>query len=401
MINEIIPRLRSDLKYNPIEQNGIILYVVYDEIGLISQPVAFQENELIILKLINGNSSIENILITLNNPKITSYDLINFINLLAESNFLETPDVLNSIESIKQYLRSEIKPAVCAGTTYPNDPYDLRKYLDHILNSSPKSNEKYNAIIAPHLDYRTGLNTHKTYAKAFNSLDTEDVELIILFGTAHYRSSNDFMFTKKNYKTPLGKIQTDKEFLKLLENNSKSDIFYDDLAHINEHSLELHILLLQHILNNKNIKIVPILTGSTYNYFQTDKTPNSNLKYNEFINTFQTTINQYNKKTLFLASGDLCHIGQKFGDEVDAINMEQEINEFDNELISKIQSNDNNQFFKFVNSQFESKRVCGTFPFYVLNDLLSPTQIDKLHYNYWYEKETKSAVSICSLGLKF
>ena len=138
MINEIIPRLRSDLKYNPIEQNGIILYVVYDEIGLISQPVAFQENELIILKLINGNSSIENILITLNNPKITSYDLINFINLLAESNFLETPDVLNSIESIKQYLRSEIKPAVCAGTTYPNDPYDLRKYLDHILNSSPK-----------------------------------------------------------------------------------------------------------------------------------------------------------------------------------------------------------------------------------------------------------------------
>lgn len=399
MIDQIIPKLRSDLKYNQIEQNGVILFVVFDEIGLIQQPVAFHETELAILKLIDGNSSIEIILQNLNNPKISTYDLIGFINLLVQNNFLDTEDVLTAKERIKNYLKSSIKESVCNGSTYPNDPYELKKYLNYLLNSSKKSDIKYDGIMAPHLDYRTGPNTHSTYARAFNSLDTEDVELIVLFGTAHYRSTNDFMFTKKNYKTPLGIIDTDKEFLNLLEANC--NIHYDDLAHINEHSLELHIVLLQHIFNNKKIKVLPILTGTTYEYFKSNNSPNKNEEYIAFIDNFKNTLTQYNKKTLFLASGDLCHIGQKFGDTEDATILEQDIKLFDDKLINSIQNNNKDDFFQLVNTQFESKRVCGTFPFYVIQDIMNPTQIDKLNYNFWYEKETKSAVSICSMGLKY
>ncbi len=398
MIDLPIPKLRDDLLYNVVEYNGNNLIIVYDEIGLIQERIAFTNEEITILKLIDGVKSVEDIAKILNYEDAKIPLLLSFINSLANSLFLVTSLYIQKKKEIDDYLESDIKDAVCAGTTYPENVDELKKYIELILNSSKKSEEKFNVIFAPHLDYRTGNNTHLTYAKAFNGIDVNNTELIILFGTAHYQSTNDFMFTKKSYKTPLGIIETDAEFLKLLEANSDNKIHYNDLAHLNEHSLELHIIFLQHLFKNK-IKIVPILIGTPFDYLNSGY-PTNSMYYTTIINSIKETIQKYGKKILFLASGDLSHNGLKFGDDYDSEEKKLEIMNYDIGLIDSINSKNKNTFFDYVRTDHELKRVCGILPFYAMMDLTNPIFSKNLYYNFWYEEQTKSSVSICSMGLK-
>lgn len=395
-----IPNLRDDLKYNEIIQQGIKYFIVYDDLGLVKQPIAFQEEELEIIKLIDGKNTINNLMQILKYKEDKLYNLIGFANLLAQNGFLETDEVNQQKIRINKYLKSEVRPSVCAGTTYPANTYELTTYLNYLLNSSENTKEKYPIIFAPHLDYRTGKDTHKTYSKAFNSLDIKDVELIVIIGTGHYRSSGDFMLTKKNYITPYGEVETDKEILKLLEDKVHFPLNYDDLAHLNEHSIELHLVILQHIMGSKKFKILPILTGSTHNYSDRNTSPLDSPQYIDFIDNLRNTIAKYNKKTLFLASGDLSHIGQKFGDKEDAKEIEINVKEFDTQIIEKLTNIDKLNFFKQTSSELDTKRVCGLFPFFATLDLTQPKSASKFHYHFWYEEDTKSAVSICSLGFK-
>ena len=90
MIDLPIPKLRDDLLYNVVEYNGNNLIIVYDEIGLIQERIAFTNEEITILKLIDGVKSVEDIAKILNyeDAKITL--LLSFINSLANSLFLVT-----------------------------------------------------------------------------------------------------------------------------------------------------------------------------------------------------------------------------------------------------------------------------------------------------------------------
>lgn len=398
MIDAPIPKLRDDLLYKSFDIKGNEFYIVYDEIGLINQTIAFSQSELEIFKLLDGINTIENIVKKLNYEEEKTNEVLSFINLLAASLFLENEAYFNKRRNIENYLKSNVKDSVCNGTTYPDDPNELKKYLEYILNASSKTNDKYDVILAPHLDFRTGKNTHLTYSKAFNSIDYNNIEFVVLFGTAHYRSTNDFMFTKKNYKTPFGEIKTDEEFLRLLESNCKSDIHYDDLAHLNEHSLELHIIFLQYLLPT-NIKILPVLIGSPYEYLQNGY-PDENNYYSNVISAFQKSLNEYNKNTLFFASGDLSHIGMKFGDNLDSNDLKNDIMNYDLGIIEKINKKNPNELFDYLRIEHSFRKVCGTFPFYAMMDLTKPIKSNNLYYNLWYEEQTKSTVSICSTGMK-
>ena len=109
---------------------------------------------------------------------------------------------------------------------------------------------------------------------------------------------------------------------------------------------------------------------------------------------------RFGKKILFLASGDLSHNGLKFGDDYDSEEKKLEIMNYDIGLIDSINSKNKNTFFDYVRTDHELKRVCGILPFYAMMDLTNPIFSKNLYYNFWYEEQTKSSVSICSMGLK-
>lgn len=399
MINSYLPKLRPDLRVETVHENNQKLTVLYDDLGIASQPIALPYELGDVLLSIDNSSTPEDLLNILN-LKSLSYDLstlIGMLNSLDQMGFMDTARIKLVREDIRSYLNSDIRDSVCAGNSYPDDNFDLKKYLNHILSTKIGKTNKSSIIFAPHIDYRVGMDAHLTYSSAFNSLNT-DADLAIMFGTAHYRSSDNFMLTKKNFKTPLGVLETDKEFIRLLGEQLGYEPTIDDLAHRPEHSLELHAVFLQHLFPNKNIKILPILTGSFYNYFNKGINPDSDLRFNEFIDALNSTINLTGRKVIFLSSGDLAHMGRKFEDDFDAEPILDKIRNDDKELIEDLENININSFYNKISSNFDSRKICGLSPFYSTLKTANPSKGDFLEYGQWNERETRSAVSFCSMA---
>ena len=293
---------------------------------------------------------------------------------------------------MQSYTNGNIRNSYCHSFSYPENPKELKAFLDKILDKGKKLTDKpVKAILAPHIDLRLE-ESWETYASSFFALNNVDeIDTVILLGTGHYRSTADFMFSKKDFQTPLGIAEVDHELL--AEIGMKTEIVYDDIAHYKEHSIEFHLIFLQHLLKDNNFKIVPILTGSPANYINNKTTPDTNEKYNNTIDAIKNAVTTTGKKVLIVSSGDLSHVGRKFGDDFPAATEQIRVKHEDELLIEKLSKANKNAFFTEINDSEDKNKVCGTAPFYAALSLVDNADTTHTGYNQWHEEETESMVS--------
>jgi AmmeMemoRadiSam system protein B len=146
-------------------------------------------------------------------------------------------------------------------------------------------------------------------------------------------------------------------------------------------------------LPNKNVKILPILTGSPSEYIGDNTAPDSNEEYNNTVTAIKDAIDTTGKKVLILSSGDLSHVGRKFGDDFPAATEQIRIKGEDQMLIEKLTSADKNAFFTEIAEMADKNRICGTAPFYSALSLTEADSVTTAGYNQWHEEETESMVS--------
>jgi MEMO1 family protein len=399
MTNVPLPKLRNDLLIENFEENGESLVAFSDELGIASQSVVIPKIVADFVQILDGKLSIEDIRkqsMEITGENFDTKALESVVMQLEARGFMDSARTRIAVEQIQQYLTQDKRPAICVTTSYPDNPDDLKKYLDEILSSEKRDeSKKITSALAPHIDFRIGEEASKCYGLAFQNL-TRDADLAVIFGTAHNRVSSEFMLTKKNYTSPLGEIQTDYEIISGLENILGDGLYFDDLAHRIEHSIEFHALFLQHIFDNK-IKILPVLTGGMFEYLDDGNSPNENSDFMKFINALRKVISDSGKKVIFLASGDLAHIGRKFGDDFDAETKFEKLKNEDDNLVKLLEKADKNNFLKEIYLKNNSRNICGLAPFYSLLECVDNLKNGKSAYGLWDEQETKSAVSFASV----
>jgi len=387
-------KLRDDLEINLIQESESKYIYISDPL-LISEPIALPFAYYpLIQTLMEGGKTPEEIAKdgTAKLLNLTDEKLFILLDNLVSLYMIDTPSSSIAVQNMQSYIAGNIRPSYCHSFSYPEDPTELKAFLNIMLDKGKSLTDKpVKAILAPHIDLRLE-ESWEVYANSFLALkNVKEVDTVILLGTAHYRSTADFMFTKKDFETPLGKLETDQELLVEIEKNT--NITYDDIAHYKEHSIEFHILFLQHLLNNKNVKILPILTGSPSNYIGVKTTPDSNEEYNKTITAIKDAIATTGRKVLILSSGDLSHVGRKFGDEFPAATEQIRIKGEDQLLIEKLSSTDKNAFFTEIAEMADKNRICGSAPFYSALSLTEADSVTTAGYNQWHEEETESMVS--------
>jgi AmmeMemoRadiSam system protein B/AmmeMemoRadiSam system protein A len=150
----------------------------------------------------------------------------------------------------------KIKPPSVAGMFYTNNATELNKQIDDFnKNSKNKYEYKARCIIIPHagLVYSGQL--------AFDGIKSlrRDLKTIIVFAPAHKVFFEGLALTSySGWQTPLGKIEINEEICVELEEKFGAKI--NDEAFKDEHSVEIHVPLMQKIFDN--IQIVPVLVGS-------------------------------------------------------------------------------------------------------------------------------------------
>jgi AmmeMemoRadiSam system protein B len=181
-------------------------------------------------------------------------------------------------------------PAV-AGYFYPSDRKELERMLTAFFEKARnevKERENVIGIIAPHAGY---IYSGLTAAYAYASLPKDPKKTIVIIGPNHTGYGSEVsVYPNGKWKTPLGEIEVDEEFVDELIKNCKF-AEEDEAAHIYEHSIEVQLPFLQFLYNN-NFKIVPICLM------------NQSLEVAEYL---ANALIKIKKEFLVVASSDLNH----------------------------------------------------------------------------------------------
>ena len=155
-----------------------------------------------------------------------------------------------------------IRQAAVAGMFYPSEPNELTSIIQALfqtaaLESSAKKPPCPKAIIAPHAGY---IYSGPTAAKAYQCLQDchGHYNKVVLLGPSHRVAVDGLALSGADtYQTPLGRIPLDVDTINDLTAYNFAAI--NDLAHRDEHSLEVHLPFLQSTLDE--FSLVPIVVG--------------------------------------------------------------------------------------------------------------------------------------------
>ena len=235
-----------------------------------------------------------------------------------------------------------------------------------------KKKKKIVSAIVPHAGYVcSGMCAAFVYDELSKINFKPDT--IIIIGTDH--TGNGSGLSLKDWITPLGVVEVDKEFCKLLVNNSKISI--NEKAHSDEHSIEVQLPFLQYIYNYINgcdFKVVPItisfdvdhknIAKSIFEAMKSVQNQDKEQKKN------QDKSKNENKNFVVISSGDFTHYGLNYGFvpfEGNKEDIKENLKRLDKKAIEFILKLDSKGFIEYLNKT--KATICGRFGFTVLIEL--------------------------------
>jgi AmmeMemoRadiSam system protein B/AmmeMemoRadiSam system protein A len=170
--------------------------------------------------------------------------------------------LISTIMNTFSQSKSVDRQPVAAGRFYSSDKVVLNKDIEQLFRSCKKYSEKKDvrAIIAPHAGY---VFSGRIAASALSSIPKErKFRNIFIIGSSHVMAFDGAsVYNTGDFVTPLGKAYVNREIADKLKNDNK--VFdFPTTAHLQEHSLEVQIPLIQNYFTNLP-PIVPVIIGTT------------------------------------------------------------------------------------------------------------------------------------------
>ena len=156
-------------------------------------------------------------------------------------------------------MRASVRPPAVAGTWYPGEAAALAAEVEGYLAAVPGRDlpGRLTALISPHAGLRySGPVAAHAYAPLRGRRDITAV----LVGPSHRRPFDGIgVYARGAFATPLGEIPIDEAFAATLLESGQA--FLDEPSlHRHEHSLEMQLPFLQHLV--PGLRLVPLLMGS-------------------------------------------------------------------------------------------------------------------------------------------
>jgi MEMO1 family protein len=308
---------------------------------------------------------------------------------------------------LETYLKSPVRPPYHAGTAYAGHRHELRRRLDELLtHAKPRppaaGGRPLRGVLVPHIDPARG---GPAYAEAYRAIiEHSRADVFVIFGTAHQPMRERVSVSRKDFHTPLGTVRTDRKFIDRLAAELAGsvagrglDLFKDELAHRQEHSIEFQTVFLRYALGGQRaLKIVPILMASFYDLLADGRQPALEPELQAFIAAVRAAT-EPGENVCYLSSADLAHVGTYFGDRwrlterlLDAQAQD------DGKLLGAISAGDAAALFQHVAGNGDRHRICGLAPTYMMLETLGPTRGEVLRYDQAIEPDRTACVSFAA-----
>lgn len=399
-IYSTLPKIRPDIALRKHVHGEDEYLLIYDPLRYSRAPVILALHGLQILDCLqkNEDQTCFGIAETAYNGQVDPESILDVIMQLSDRCFLLN-DIYFDTKSVidEAFKDSTLREPFCLGTVYPEHRESVISMLDELKQTLPqRTPAKLSGIIIPHVELSEG---SIAYASALRALEGSPVpDLIVLFATSHYGGDGRFILTDKDFLTPLGTTQTDKELIANIYASAQYPLTKDDSQHRYDHSVEMVLLLLQYAYGAKNFSLLPILVNGMHDRFVNPDQP-SDEAIEDFLRLIQEHCVSTGKNVLFVSSGDLSHIGRKFGDADEAQLLKSDVTLHDAEIMKALCSQDPGEFFSVIARTFDHSRICGCSPNYMLlRSMRNSRSSELLGYQWWDQPDTASAVSFCSIA---
>ncbi|MFQ6091693.1 MAG: AmmeMemoRadiSam system protein B [bacterium] len=188
---------------------------------------------------------------------------------------------------------ADVRQSVIAGSWYPGDPGSLAAEVGRFLKNVEKVRIEGEllALICPHAGYRY---SGQVAAYSYKLLAGKKTETVVLIGPSHRYPFKGFsVYDKGGYQTPLGLVPINVELASALIKSNELIKFIPQ-AHLAEHSIEIQLPFLQHMLTS--FDFVPVVVG-----------PYSSIEDCQIFSNALVELISSRENTIIVASSDMSH----------------------------------------------------------------------------------------------
>lgn len=400
-----IPPLRFDVQIIPIKQDGETFLYFQDQYGYATADFAVPYSAQSIFSLFDGSRSVEDIL-KFSGEGVTKEQILEYVQFLDENGLLHSLYFREHAEKIEtEYEEADIHQSITSGLSYPDDSKEMELFLNEAFEKLPTSDlvQTAKALYAPHIDLRFGLNS---YVKAFSAIKDLKPKRVVMLATSHYSGlypdmyeEYPFVISSKDFKMVNGTVKADRNSIQKIreqigDESEHYGVTFQDRAHRIEHSIEQHLIFINYLWGHE-FSMVPIVIGSLDELFY--KADGFQSQQVENFSGLLTELFGNDDETFFLISGDLAHIGKKFGDNKPAKEMFEEIRNFDESFLDFGASGSPQKILELMSEKYDPYRICGYPPLYSFLNIFPKLEGEILTYDIWDETERESGVSFGSI----
>lgn len=391
------PALRR-LDVHPADHEGRSGVALVDPIGLSEEQAFVPEGLLPILARMDGSRTIAEIEAELRGAGVPLPDglVANVVRQLDE-HLLLASDRFQAVlrRAVDEFLAAPARPARHAGSAgYPADPDALRRELERLV-PRPASTPGFPTpagLVAPHIDLHRG---REGYARAYGHLAAcEPADLYVVFGTGHQGPSAPVTGLMLDWETPLGTVRTDRDVVAAVHRRIGEPNPEDVFLHAHEHSIEFQVLMLAHVLGEREFAVAGFLTGALPS---TGGDPLQEPYLQRILEAFREAT--AGRRVCFVAGADLAHVGPYFGDEEPVSDATlARLERADRERLAALEAGRPGAFHIAVERDDNPDRICGASPM-LLAAALAGGEARLLHYGQALAPDRSQVVTFCSMVL--
>jgi AmmeMemoRadiSam system protein B len=396
------PRLRHGLAAAPSAQEQT-KYLLWDNCRITHRIALLHQHELAWAQLFDGRKTIDEVQRHAQQNHVGVMPLIDELTELAER--LDAALLLDSAR-LFDYLDGPIREPACLGC-YHSDPERLRDQLAALFTgpdgpglpagAPPEREGSLRAVLVPHMDYTRG---GAVYGHGFRELfDKSAARVFVIIATSHYSRSR-FTLSRQNFLTPLGEVETDRNYVHRIASVYGDEAYSDPFAHFPEHSIELEVVLLQYLYErHRPFRIVPLLVGSFGDAVRDAKSPEGHDDISRMIAALKEAEAEAGEEVCYIISGDLAHIGPKFGDAAPVHAAQLEHSKAQDQLLLKnAEAVDCAGYFRAIAAESDARRICGLPPTLTALAAANPSRGRLLKYDQFVHPEGFESVSFASMA---
>jgi hypothetical protein len=403
------PKLRNVIIF-PVQRSGQSLLCLQDPQNISDKALFLPPPLYFIVSLFDGRHSILDIqteYMRRFGEFLFTEKIEGIIHQLDDTLFLEGEKFQEALRQKEEgFKKASFREAAFAGKSYEREPGKLKDqllgYFTGPEGPGPLPERKeikgLKGVIAPHIDFQRG---GSCYAFAHREVWENGLpDCFIIFGTAHTLMAHPFSLTRKEFITPLGHLEVDRELVDAIQSRCPDDLFVGEGIHRSEHSIEFHCVFLRYLYPEPTaVRIVPILSGSFHEAIERGISPMELPAIRQFIEAIKESVSSLGREVCYIASADLAHMGLQFGDregigEYDLRILEEE----DREMLKHAERMDGEGFFSSVSGERDRKRICGLPAIYAMLKVMEAEKGKLLKYGQAFTPEAQSVVSFASLA---